>query len=102
MAKKRGTAEELIGDTHLSFRPWVKQAVALYPPIRYKALGGGRGGGKSATGAGKAWDLLVSHPGNVGFMGRADLEDLRRSMLKEFFEQDDKQGLIIQHHQTQM
>ena len=102
MARQRGRIEQLAHDVHLSFRPWPKQAAALYPPIRYKAWGGGRGGGKSATGAGKAWDLLVSYPGNVGFMGRADLEDLRRSMLKEFFAQDERQGLIIQHHQTQM
>lgn len=90
------------GDVTLNFQPWSKQARASMSTARYKAAGGGRGGGKSAWIAGECWDLLVSYPGNVGFLGRADLEDLRRSALKEFFAQDKDAGLIIQHHQTQM
>lgn len=89
-------------DIALAFRPWPKQARASLAPQRYKICGGGRGGGKSAWAAGECWDLLVSYPGNIGFLGRADLEDLRRSALKEFFNQDKGVGLIVQHHQTQM
>jgi hypothetical protein len=89
-------------DVSLAFTPWPKQARASMSSARYKTCGGGRGGGKSAWIAGECWDLLVSYPGNVGFLGRADLEDLRRSALKEFFAQDKDAGLIIQHHQTQM
>lgn len=94
------TAQADPGTVALRFRPWPKQERFSRSPVRYKAGGGGRGGGKTALGAGEAWDLLVCYPGNVGFMGRADLEDLRRSTLKEFFAQDP--GLILQHHQTQM
>jgi hypothetical protein len=93
-------SQDLTGDIALKFKPWPKQERFSRAAMRYKAGGGGRGGGKTALGAGEAWDLLVSYPGNVGFMGRADLEDLRRSTLKEFFAQDP--GLILQHHQTQM
>lgn len=94
--------QALSGDIELGFKPWPKQARASQSMIRYKTAGGGRGGGKSAWIAGECWDLLVSYPGNVGFLGRADLEDLRRSALKEFFAQDQRAGLIVQHHQTQM
>lgn len=84
----------------LGYRPSPKQAAMHRARQRYKCGGGGKGGGKTSYGAGEAWDLLVSYPGNVGFMGRSDLEDLRRTTLKEFFSQD--RGLILQHHQTQM
>lgn len=97
---QHATRDTYQGVIELGYAPFPKQEIAHRSPVRYKACGGGRGGGKSSYGAGDAWDLLVSYPGNVGFMGRADLEDLRRTTLKEFFKQD--RGLILQHHQTQM
>lgn len=90
----------LPAEIELGYRPSPKQAIMHRGKQRYKCGGGGKGGGKTSYGAGEAWDLLVANPGNVGFMGRSDLEDLRRTTLKEFFSQD--RGLILQHHQTQM
>lgn len=96
-----GTAGAVLPATiELGYTPTPKQAVAHRAGNRYKCCGGGKGGGKTSLGAGEAWDLLVCNPGNVGFIGRSDLEDLRRTTLKEFFAQD--RGLILQHHQTQM
>jgi hypothetical protein len=94
------TMPDLPAEVVLGYEPTPKQARMHRSTARYNLGGGGKGGGKTSLGAGEAWDLLVSYPGNVGFIGRSDLEDLRRTTLKEFFSQD--RGLILKHHQTQM
>lgn len=50
--------------------------------------------------AGEALELLVMHPGNVGFMGRLDLQDLIRTTLKEFLAMIPPE-LLIEHHHTE-
>jgi hypothetical protein len=87
-------------EIELGYTPTPKQARMHRGRQRYKCGGGGKGGGKTSLGGGEAWDLLVSYPGNVGFIGRADLNDLLRTTLKEFLSQD--RGLILHHHHTQM
>lgn len=88
-------------EIHLGFRPQPAQEAFCRSPIKYKLGGGQKGGGKSAALAGMSADLLVSYPGNVGFMGRRDLRDLERTTLKEFLGQMPKE-LVIQHNQQKM
>jgi hypothetical protein len=76
-----------------------QERVAL-SPARYKLIGGAMGGGKTLDLAVEAIDLLISYPGNVGFMGRNDLQDLKKTTLREFLKRLPP-SLLIQHHQTE-
>lgn len=76
------------------------QQRAASTPVLFKLVGGAQGGGKTAYLAADPLDLLVTYPGNVGFMGRLDLQDLKKTTLKEFLAKAPKE-LIIQHHQTE-
>lgn len=76
------------------------QERAAASPARYKLIGGAMGGGKTKYLAAEALDLLVSYPGNVGFMGRNDLSDLKKTTLREFLALLPRE-LLIQHHQTE-
>ena len=76
-----------------------QERVAL-STARYKLIGGAMGGGKTLDLAVEAIDLLVSYPGNIGFMGRNDLQDLKKTTLAEFLKRIPRR-LIIQHHQTE-
>jgi hypothetical protein len=85
-------------DLGVSLSP-AQEKVAL-STARYKLIGGAMGGGKTLDLAIEAIDLLVSYPGNIGFMGRNDLQDLLKTTLKEFLARLPRE-LLIQHHQTQ-
>lgn len=76
------------------------QERAAMSGARYKLVGGAMGGGKTKYIAADILDLLVTYPGNVGFLGRNDLSDLKRSTLNEFLRSTPRE-LIIQHHQTE-
>jgi len=76
------------------------QEQAAISDARYKLVGGAMGGGKTKYIAADIIDLLVTYPGNIGFLGRNDLQDLKRTTLAEFLKSLPRE-LLIQHHQTE-
>lgn len=65
----------------LPFKATEKQQPFVHSSAMFKLGGGARGGGKSHTLAGIAVLLSFMYPGNVGYMGRADLLDFKKTTL---------------------
>lgn len=65
----------------LPFRATEKQSPFVQSTAMYKLGGGARGGGKSHCLAGMGILLSFQYPGNVGYMGRADLLDFKKTTL---------------------
>lgn len=65
----------------LPFKATEKQRPFTKSSAMFKLGGGARGGGKSHCLAGMAIELSFKYPGNVGYMGRADLLDFKKTTL---------------------
>lgn len=65
----------------LPFRATERQKPFTKSSAMFKLGGGARGGGKSHCLAGMAIELSFKYPGNVGYMGRADLLDFKKTTL---------------------
>jgi len=81
------------------FQATEKQNPFVQSSAMFKLGGGARGGGKSYTLAGIAVLLSFYYPGNVGYMGRADLLDFKRTTLQMVLDLIPKEILV--KHQAQ-
>lgn len=77
-----------------------KQLPFVQSNAMFKLGGGARGGGKSHTLAGMAILLSILYPGNVGYMGRADLLDFRRTTLPLVLQLIPPE-LLVNHHKQE-
>lgn len=77
-----------------------KQRPFVESPAMFKLGGGARGGGKSHCLAGMAVLLSIMFPGNVGYMGRADLLDFRRTTLPLVLQLIPPE-LLVNHHKQE-
>ena len=65
----------------LPFKAFPKQLPFVQSSAMFKLGGGSRGGGKSHSLSGMGILLSFLYPGNVGYMGRADLLDFKKTTL---------------------
>ena len=82
----------------LPFKATDKQLPFVQSSAMFKLGGGARGGGKSHTLAGIAVLLSFFYPGNVGYMGRADLADFIKTTLDLVLKLIPKE-LLVNHNQ---
>jgi len=87
-------------DLRSKYVPFETQTDFHTNPNRYKLFGGAMGGGKSYALAAEGLQLSLDYPGNVGYVGRLDFTDLRRTTYLSFLEVI-PQELILQHHQSE-
>src|SRR5690349_4340779 len=83
----------------LPFKASEKQKPFVDSSAMFKLGGGARGGGKSHTLAGIAVLLSFFFPGNVGYMGRADLADFIKTTLDMVLGLIPPELLVTHNHQ---
>lgn len=84
----------------LPFHATEKQLPFVQSSAMYRLGGGARGGGKSHTLAGIAVLLSFLFPGNVGYCGRADLLDFKKTTLPLILQLIPPE-LLVRHQQQE-
>jgi len=87
-------------DLRSKYLPYDTQKKFHTDPNRFKLFGGAMGGGKSYSLAAEGLQLSLDYPGNVGYVGRLDFTDLKRTTYRSFLEVIPSE-LIAQHHQSE-
>ncbi len=90
------------------YKPHPQQIKAHLSPERTVLFGGAIRGGKTVWMVAEGIQLSLDYPGNVGILCRQDLPAFKRTVLVELEKYMDavvevngaRQGLVIQHHQT--
>ncbi len=91
-------SEELVITS--DYIPNPTQARAHAAAQTYKLFGGARGGGKTVWLVHEANRLSLQYPGNIGFMGRYQRSDFKRTTLQELLKIIPKE-LVKSHNQSE-
>jgi len=83
------------------YRPTEKQRAFHAAPHTFKLYGGAMGGGKSRALCEEIFTLALEYPGNVIFLGRRDLTDLKKTTLATLLDEVVPSELIASHNRNE-